>query len=159
MWFQNLVPGMEKEVADHEFEGLEALVEVVLLMVSECTRDEFQSHLLPFLRKVFPLTKCMHVSPSYPPQSREPDPMSHPRPNPQSAAATALLLQNLDILVEKTARSDVQSDVLPLILNSLETNVPELQVCILMCLIMKELHGEYIAHTEDRTDGHVYGNG
>lgn len=63
MWFQNLVPAMEKEVTDHGSEGLEALVEPVLLMVSESTRDEFQTHLQPFLRHLFPLTKSFHVSP------------------------------------------------------------------------------------------------
>lgn len=63
MWFQNLVPSMEKEVTDHGSEGLEALLEPVLLMVSECTRDEYQTHLLPLLRHIFPLTTSIHVSP------------------------------------------------------------------------------------------------
>ena len=62
MWFQNLVPGMEKEVADHGSEGLDAVLEPVLLIVSECTRDEYQTHVLPLLRKIFPLTKSIHVS-------------------------------------------------------------------------------------------------
>lgn len=129
MWFQNLVPSMGKEVAEHGSEGLEALLEPVLLMVSECTRDEYQTHLLPLLRKMFPLTKSIHVSPDVRVQKTA---MIHSfarrSPPPQSAQATALLLQNLEILVEKTARSDWHCDVLPLILNSFETNVPELQV-------------------------------
>ena len=43
--------------------------------------------------------------------------------------ATALLIENLDILIDKTARSDFQSDVLPMILSAFETNSPQLQVC------------------------------
>lgn len=62
MWFQNLVPSLEKEVEFHGSDGLTALLEPVLLMVSECTRDEYQSYLLPFLRNIFLMTKSIQVS-------------------------------------------------------------------------------------------------
>lgn len=131
MWFQNLVPGMEREVVTQGSEGLDALLEPLLLMVSECTRDEYQTQLLPLLRKIFPLTKSIHVSPDA--AAARDSPFSFvsllcPHTETQSAQATALLLGNLEILIEKTARGDLHSDVLPLILNSFETSVPELQV-------------------------------
>jgi hypothetical protein len=59
-------------------------------------------------------------------------------PHSQSSEATALLLQNVEILIEKTARSDIHTDVLPLILNSFESNVPELQVRALLLFLMME---------------------
>ena len=65
MWFQHLIPSMEREVADHGQEGLSTLLECVLVMAAECTRDEYQSHLIPFLRNVFSIcNKSIQVSPS-----------------------------------------------------------------------------------------------
>lgn len=76
MWFQHLIPSMEKEIEDHGSDGLAALLEVVLLMASECTRDEYQSYLLPFLRNVFSMTKSIQVS-QYLWQSNSPSSFHH----------------------------------------------------------------------------------
>ena len=62
MWFQNLIPSLEKEVQVHGSDGLASLLEPVLLMASESTRDEYQSYILPFLREVFVMNKSMQVS-------------------------------------------------------------------------------------------------
>lgn len=127
MWFQHLIPSMEKEVADHGQEGLATLLECVLVMASECTRDEYQSHLIPFLRNVFSINKSIQVSPS-----------GHllglylwkliTKSHLILKQATALLLENVDILIDKTARSDLQADILPLILGSFHTNSSQVQV-------------------------------
>lgn len=62
MWFQHLIPSMEKEVMEHGTEGLACLLECVLIMAAECTRDEYQSHLIPFLRTIFSLNRSIQVS-------------------------------------------------------------------------------------------------
>ena len=47
-----------------------------------------------------------------------------------SHQATAVLLENVDILIDKTAKSDLQADILPLIISSFQTNCPQNQVSV-----------------------------
>lgn len=48
--------------------------------------------------------------------------------SPKSIQATVTLLENLHIILEKTPREDIRTDVLPLLFNSFESNTIQIQV-------------------------------
>lgn len=49
---------------------------------------------------------------------------------PKSIQATVTLLENLHVILEKTPREDIRTDVLPLLFNSFESNTIQIQVGI-----------------------------
>lgn len=48
--------------------------------------------------------------------------------SPKSIQATVTLLENLHIILEKTPREDIRTDVLPLLFNAFESNTIQIQV-------------------------------
>lgn len=48
--------------------------------------------------------------------------------SPKSIQATVTLLENLHVILEKTPREDVRSEILPLLFNSFESNTIQVQV-------------------------------
>jgi SCY1-like protein 2 len=47
---------------------------------------------------------------------------------PKSIQATVILLENLHVILEKTPRDDIRSEVLPMLYNALESTTPQVQV-------------------------------
>lgn len=55
--------------------------------------------------------------------------------SPKSIQATVTLLENLHVILEKTPREDVRSEILPLLFNSFESNTIQVQVRkLLLCI-------------------------
>lgn len=52
--------------------------------------------------------------------------------SPKSIQATVTLLENLHVILEKTPREDVRSEILPLLFNSFESNTIQVQVRIIL---------------------------
>lgn len=50
--------------------------------------------------------------------------------SPKSIQATVTLLENLHVILEKTPREDIRSEILPLLFNSFESNTIQVQVNI-----------------------------
>lgn len=48
--------------------------------------------------------------------------------SPKSIQATVTLLENLHVILEKTPREDIRTEVLPLLFNSFESSTIQIQV-------------------------------
>lgn len=60
---------------------------------------------------------------------------------PKSIQATVTILENLHVILEKTPRDDIRSEVLPLLFNAFESTTIQVQVSFvsidLLCDFMK----------------------
>lgn len=59
--------------------------------------------------------------------------------SPKSIQATVTLLENLHVILEKTPREDVRSEILPLLFNSFESNTIQVQVREKFCVLYTQL--------------------
>ncbi|KAM7294065.1 hypothetical protein ISCGN_023606 [Ixodes scapularis] len=82
-------------------EVLAAALQPLLFIIEESTVDEYQSIILPIFRSVFGM--------------------------PKSVQATVTLLENLDVLMKKTPKTDIKADVLPMLYNSFDSTTPQIQ--------------------------------
>ncbi|CAG2100888.1 unnamed protein product [Medioppia subpectinata] len=65
------------------------------------SQEEYQEIILPFIRNIFLM--------------------------PKSVQATVTLLENIDVLIGKTAQSDLKTDVLPMLYGSFDSTSPQIQ--------------------------------
>ncbi|XP_028966958.1 SCY1-like protein 2 [Galendromus occidentalis] len=99
LWWQHILPSLQAELQSPEV--LAAALQPLLYMIGNSSLDEYQSIILPVFRSVFGM--------------------------PKSVQATVTLLENIDILMAKTPKADIKSDVLPMVYNSFESTAPQIQ--------------------------------
>lgn len=83
-------------------EVLAAVLQPALALAYESRPDEYQAIIAPTFRAVFSA--------------------------PKSIQATVTLLENLHIILEKTPREDIRTEVLPLLFNAFESTTIQVQV-------------------------------
>ncbi|EEC12565.1 protein kinase domain-containing protein ppk32, putative [Ixodes scapularis] len=99
LWWQHVLPSLKMELQSPEV--LAAALQPLLFIIEESTVDEYQSIILPIFRSVFGM--------------------------PKSVQATVTLLENLDVLMKKTPKTDIKADVLPMLYNSFDSTTPQIQ--------------------------------
>uniref|UniRef100_A0A336MKF9 CSON002411 protein n=1 Tax=Culicoides sonorensis TaxID=179676 RepID=A0A336MKF9_CULSO len=106
LWWQHVWPYLQQEMKQSEV--LAAVLQPVLSLIHESTTEEYENIILPTIRVV--LT------------------------SPKSIQATVTLLENLHVILEKTPREDVRSEILPLLFNSFESNTIQVQSAALVAV-------------------------
>ncbi|XP_067120668.1 SCY1-like protein 2 isoform X3 [Centruroides vittatus] len=103
LWYQHVLPSLKAELQSPEV--LAAALQPLLFMIEESTPEEYQSLILPVFRSVFGM--------------------------PKSVQATVTLLENLDIIMSKTPKSDIKAEVLPMLYNAFDSTTPQIQCAAL----------------------------
>ncbi|XP_076315825.1 SCY1-like protein 2 [Tachypleus tridentatus] len=103
LWFQHVLPSLKSELQSPEV--LSAALQPLLYIIKESTLDEYQTLILPMFRSVFSM--------------------------PKSVQATVTLLENLDVIMKKTSKSDVETCVLQMMYNAFDSATPQIQCAAL----------------------------
>ncbi|XP_046997938.1 protein kinase domain-containing protein ppk32 [Schistocerca americana] len=106
LWFQHVWPSLQQEMKTQEV--LAAVLQPIIFLVQECTIEEYESIILPAFRSVFSI--------------------------PKSIQATVTLLENLHVILEKTPRDDIRSEVLPMLYNAFESTTIQVQSAALVAV-------------------------
>ncbi|XP_031356813.1 uncharacterized protein LOC116180819 isoform X1 [Photinus pyralis] len=89
-------------------EVLAAVLQPILYLIQESTIEEYESIILPSFRSVFS--------------------------TPKSIQATVTLLENLHVILEKTPRDDIRTEVLPMLYNAFESSTIQVQSAALVAV-------------------------
>ncbi|XP_046394764.1 SCY1-like protein 2 isoform X2 [Ischnura elegans] len=119
LWFQHVWPHLQLEMRTQEV--LAAVLQPVLFIVRECSAEEYQSIILPAFRNVFS--------------------------TPKTIQATVTLLESLHVILEKTPRDEIRTEVLPMLYNAFESSTLQVQSAAL--LAVTNVH-EYLDETSIR---------
>ncbi|GFY41364.1 uncharacterized protein TNIN_26151 [Trichonephila inaurata madagascariensis] len=95
----HVLPSLNAELQSNEV--LAAALQPLLYMIEESSLEEYTELILPVFRPVFAM--------------------------PKSVQATVTLLENLDIIIKKTPKSDVKSEVLPMLCAAFDSSTPQIQ--------------------------------
>ncbi|XP_049819933.1 SCY1-like protein 2 isoform X2 [Aethina tumida] len=106
LWYQHVWPSLQQEMRTQEV--LAAVLQPVLYLIQEATIEEYESIILPSFRGVFQA--------------------------PKSVQATVTLLENLHIILEKTPRDDIRTEVLPMLYNAFESTTIQVQSAALVAV-------------------------
>lgn len=83
---------------------LSAVLQPVLYLIQESMIEEYETLILPSFRTVFTF--------------------------PKSVQATIILLENLHIILEKTPRDEIRSEVLPMLYSAFDSTTVQVQVSL-----------------------------
>ncbi|CAO1315978.1 unnamed protein product [Diamesa hyperborea] len=106
LWWQHVWPSLQQEMRAAEV--LAAVLQPALAMVQEASPSEYEEFILPTFKMVFA--------------------------SPKSIQATVTLLENLHVILEKTPREDIRTEVLPLLFNSFESSTIQIQSAALVAV-------------------------
>ncbi|XP_067126202.1 SCY1-like protein 2 isoform X1 [Centruroides vittatus] len=106
LWYQHVLPSLQAELQSPEV--LAAALQPILFMIEASTPEENQAYILPLFRTVFSM--------------------------PKSVQATVTLLERLDVIMKKTPKSDIKSDVLPMLYNAFDSTTPQIQTAALQAV-------------------------
>ncbi|XP_055536696.1 SCY1-like protein 2 isoform X6 [Wyeomyia smithii] len=106
LWWQHIWPNLQQEMRADEV--LAAVLQPALTLVQESSNSEYEAIILPTFKTVFVA--------------------------PKSIQATVALLENLHIILEKTPRDDIRTEVLPLLFNALESTTIQVQSAALVAV-------------------------
>ncbi|XP_044733350.1 SCY1-like protein 2 [Chrysoperla carnea] len=119
LWHQHVWPCLQQEMRTQEV--LAAVLQPILYMIHESTIEEYENIILPSFRSVFS--------------------------TPKSIQATVTLLENLHVILEKTPRDDIRTEVLPMLFNAFESTTIQVQSAALVAVT--NVH-EYLDETAIR---------
>ncbi|XP_039287541.1 SCY1-like protein 2 [Nilaparvata lugens] len=106
LWFQHVWPCLQQEMRTQEV--LAAVLQPIIHLIQECSLEEYENIILPAFRNVFSI--------------------------PKTIQATVTLLENLHIILEKTPRDDIRSEVLPMLYNGFESTTIQVQSAALVAV-------------------------
>ncbi|XP_045464200.1 SCY1-like protein 2 [Harmonia axyridis] len=106
MWYQHIWPSLQQEMRSQEV--LAAVLQPVLYLIQDSTVEEYETILLPSFRSVFSA--------------------------PKTVQATVTLLEHLHIILEKTPRDDIRTEVLPMLYNAFESTTIQVQNAALIAV-------------------------
>ncbi|XP_054274945.1 SCY1-like protein 2 isoform X2 [Macrosteles quadrilineatus] len=106
LWFQHVWPSLQQEMRTQEV--LAAVLQPIIHLIQECSVDEYENIILPAFRNVFSI--------------------------PKSIQASVTLLENLHIILEKTPRDDIRTEVLPMLYNAFESTTIQVQTAALVAV-------------------------
>ncbi|XP_046472921.1 SCY1-like protein 2 [Neodiprion pinetum] len=106
LWYQHIWPYLQLESKSQEV--LAAVLQPMLYIIQNSTVEEYESIILPTFRAVFS--------------------------TPKSIQATVILLENLHLILEKTPRDDIRSEVLPMLYASFESTTTQVQAAALVAV-------------------------
>lgn len=102
-------------------EVLAAVLQPILYLIQESTIEEYESIILPSFRFKFDFLLCKN-------DFLELFFFRSVFSTPKSVQAAVTLLENLHIILEKTPRDDIRSEVLPMLYSAFESTTIQVQV-------------------------------
>ncbi|XP_024084820.1 SCY1-like protein 2 isoform X2 [Cimex lectularius] len=106
LWFQHVWPCLQQEMRTQEV--LASVLQPIIYLIQECSVEEYEQIILPSFRNVFGI--------------------------PKTIQATVTLLENLHHILEKTPRSEIRTEVLPMLYNSFESTTIQVQSAALVAV-------------------------
>ncbi|GAB6033329.1 hypothetical protein CHUAL_013097 [Chamberlinius hualienensis] len=106
LWFQHVFPSLQQEIQSQEV--LAAALQPILVLIQESTAEEYLNIILPSIRCLFSM--------------------------PKSIQSTVTLLENLQILLEKTPDEDIKSEILPMLYSAFDSATPQVQCAALQAV-------------------------
>ncbi|KAL1518045.1 hypothetical protein ABEB36_001731 [Hypothenemus hampei] len=107
LWYQHVWPSLRQEMCSQEV--LAAVLQPVLFIVQESTVEEYETFILPNFRQIFIA--------------------------PKTVQATVTILENLHIILEKTSRDDIKTEVLPMLYNAFDSPTIQVQNAALIAVV------------------------
>ncbi|XP_054086089.1 SCY1-like protein 2 isoform X6 [Zeugodacus cucurbitae] len=99
LWWQNVWPMLQAEISNGEV--LAAVLQPVIKLIHEASPSEYESIMAPTMKVIFG--------------------------SPKSIQATVTLLENLHLIIEKTAPGDVTTDIIPMLFFAFESSTIQVQ--------------------------------
>ncbi|XP_069967913.1 SCY1-like protein 2 isoform X6 [Bactrocera oleae] len=99
LWWQNVWPMLQAEISNGEV--LAAVLQPVIKLIQEASPGEYESIMAPTMKVIFG--------------------------SPKSIQATVTLLENLHLIIEKTAPGDVTTDIIPMLFFAFESSTIQVQ--------------------------------
>ncbi|XP_020715853.1 SCY1-like protein 2 isoform X1 [Ceratitis capitata] len=99
LWWQNVWPMLQAEISNGEV--LAAVLQPVITLIQEASPSEYESIMAPTMKVILS--------------------------SPKSIQATVTLLENLHLIIEKTAPGDVTTDIIPMLFFSFESSTIQVQ--------------------------------
>ncbi|XP_076272847.1 SCY1-like protein bma isoform X2 [Rhynchophorus ferrugineus] len=106
LWYQHVWPSLQQEMRSQEV--LASVLQPVLYMVQESSVKDYENVIVSSLRTVFQA--------------------------PKTVQAAVTILENLHIILEKTPREEVQTEVLPMLYNALDGTTIQVQNAALIAV-------------------------
>ncbi|XP_017753145.1 PREDICTED: SCY1-like protein 2 [Eufriesea mexicana] len=105
LWYQHIWTYLETELESQEVQS--AVLQPVLYIVQNSTQEEYDQIVFPPLRNIFLSLSHSHVMPC--------------------RTRTVTLLENLHLILKKTSREYVESEILPMLYTSFENSTTQVQ--------------------------------
>lgn len=112
MWYQHMIPSMKSDLLGSDVMG--ATLQPLFFMIENATDDEYNNILFNEIRNILNI--------------------------PRSVQASVTLLENIDLLVRRSSRDQVVSTLLPVVISSLDSSMPQIQVSRILCSISTYTH-------------------
>ncbi|XP_072159341.1 SCY1-like protein 2 isoform X2 [Bemisia tabaci] len=106
LWLQHVWPCLYAEMKTQE--SLASVLHPILVLIQECSVEEYENNILPAFRNVFTI--------------------------PKTIQASVTLLENLHIILEKTPRDDIRTEVLPMLYSAFESSTIQVQTAALVAV-------------------------
>ncbi|KAG5885661.1 hypothetical protein JTB14_037510 [Gonioctena quinquepunctata] len=106
LWYQHVWPSLQQEMKTQEV--LASALQPVLYLIQESNIEEYESIILPSFRGVFSA--------------------------PKTVQATVTLLENLHIILDKTPREEIRTEVLPMLYKAFESTTIQVQSAALVAV-------------------------
>ena len=100
MWYQHMIPSMKGDLLGSDVMG--ATLQPLLYMIENATDDEYNNILFNEIKNILNI--------------------------PRSVQASVTILENMDMLVRRSTRDQVINTLLPMVLSSLDSTMPQIQV-------------------------------
>ncbi|XP_066155262.1 SCY1-like protein 2 isoform X2 [Euwallacea fornicatus] len=107
LWYQHVWPSLRQEMCSQEV--LAAVLQPVLFIVQESTVEEYETFILHNFRQIFAA--------------------------PKTVQAAVTILESLHIILEKTPREEIKSEVLPMLYNAFDSPTIQVQNAALIAVI------------------------
>ncbi|XP_024936571.1 SCY1-like protein 2 isoform X2 [Cephus cinctus] len=106
LWYQHIWPYLQAESKSQE--AFVAVLQPMLYIIQDSTVEEYEKVILPSFKAVLS--------------------------TPKSIQATVILLENLHLILEKTPRDDIRSEVLPVLYSAFESSTIQVQTAALVAV-------------------------
>lgn len=102
MWYQHMIPSMKNDLLGSDVMG--ATLQPLFFMIENATDDEYNNILFNEIKNILNI--------------------------PRSVQASVTLLENVDMLVRRSSRDQVVNTLLPMVISSLDSSMPQIQVSV-----------------------------
>lgn len=109
LWWQHIWVSLQPDLRTQD--SLAAVLQPILVLIQESTLEEYEEIILPVFRGLFAA--------------------------PKTVQATVTILENLHVILQKTNREEIRTDILNFLFNSFESTTIQVQVINRLGIVRK----------------------